>query len=733
MPEIKLTREQLAVVTNRGGTLLVSAAAGSGKTKVLVDRVLKRVEEEQCNIDSFLMITFTQAAAAELRGKLVEQLSKRLAERPDDHHLQRQMNRVYLAQISTVHAFCAAILRDYAHLLDLPGDFRICDDQEAQTMSRRAMEHILEEAYAAGEKSEELRAALDLLSGYRNKDDLPGLILNLYSATQCYRDPGERIRELHRSLEISACKDMGETVWGRYLIEEFHNSVDRYMEELDYAMKLMAGEEHFAKYHSYCCESMEVLRRLREAEGWDEIRSVPIKLRRAPGLKDEPLSNQVKGIRKKIFDNLGTYMEEIFNQSSQDALKDVAFNVPALHGLLRLTEAYCARYQKEKESRHTVDYNDLEHLTLKLLLGRSNSPTPAAREISQRFVELMVDEYQDTNAVQDAIFQAISKDGKNLFFVGDVKQSIYGFRMADPTIFLDKYKGFADYAKAGAGEPRRILLSHNFRSRPEILEAANDVFRLCMTERVGGLRYGQEEALRPNLDDRDMGSPAVEFHCMNTARSAGTPPLSSSELEAEFVARRIEKMLAEGERIPEQDGLRPVRPEDIVILLRKLGGQEPKAPIYRKALERHGIRCVYGSEDIFQAEEIVILRAMLQVIDNPHQDIPLLTVLLSPLFCFDSNDLALARAADRKGDLLEALKKLPRAEEFLQLLQELRDFAQTGTLRSLLDLLDERLFLRGIFGAMEKGDQRVRNLERFCALADAYESGDRYGLSLIHI
>lgn len=728
MSEIKLTREQQEVVTNRGGTLLVSAAAGSGKTKVLLDRVLKRVEDDQCNVDNFLMITFTKAAAAELRGKLVEELSKRLAIHPENHHLQKQMNRVYLAQISTVHAFCASLLRDYAHVLDLPGDFRICDDQEAQMMSQRAMDRVLEEAYARGKDREEIRQALNLFSGERNREELPDLIKRLYEGIQCYRDPELRLRQLHDSLNLSDCRDIGDTIWGKSLIGEFHTKLDQYLQELDFALKLMEGQESLEKFSLYCLETREILLRLKQAKTWDEIRSVSLKQSRAPSLKSDPLNDRVKSIRKDIMENVKQQMEEIFNQTAESALQDVAFNVPGLHGLLLLTESYGVQYQKEKTYRHTVDYSDLEHLTLKLLLGNGDCPTPAAREISKRFVELMVDEYQDTNEVQDAIFRAISKEGQNLFFVGDVKQSIYGFRKADPRIFLEKYKAFPDYDKAREGQPRRILLSNNFRSRPEILDAANEVFRLCMTERVGGLEYGEGEALRPNLPAPDMGEAAVEFHCMDTAQPQGTKNYSAQELEAEFVARRIEKMLKNQEKIPGKDGLRAIRPEDIVILMRNLGGKEPKAPIYMKALQRRGIQCAYGSENIFETEEVGILRAMLEIIDNPHQDIPLLTVLLSPLCCFDANDLALGRARDRNCDLVDTLTACPGGVEFLGLLQELRDFAQRGTLRSLLDLLDEKLFFRSIFGAMEKGEQRLANLDRFCALADAYEGGDRYGL-----
>lgn len=306
-----------------------------------------------------------------------------------------------------------------------------------------------------------------------------------------------------------------------------------------------------------------------------------------------------------------------------------------------------------------------------------------------------------------------------------MKQSIYRFRLADPTIFLEKYKKFADYTQAVPGEARKILLSENFRSHGDVLAAANDVFRLTMTERVGGLNYGPDEALRDGLKMNALDSPAVELHCITMEGVPQKPPRSRSEIEAEFVARRIHTMLEQQETIPDGKTTRPIRPEDIVILVRSLSG---KAEDYVRALARYDIRCVSGSENIFVSEEIILIDALLQVIDNPHQDIPLVSVLISPLFQTAPDVLARARAADRKGDIFTAISTQPEMEGFVTFLRQMRELAQTASLRRLLDTLEERLYLRAVFGAMEGGAQRVRNLERFFALADGYEKGERYGL-----
>lgn len=727
MAEIKLTPQQRAAVEHRGSALLVSAAAGSGKTKVLIDRVLRRVEEEQRDVDDFLMITFTQAAASELRGKLIAQLSERLADCPENRHLQRQLSRVYLAQISTVHAFCAALLREYAHILELPADFRVTDEQEAETLRERAMQSILETAYTLVSQDAELAAALDMLGAGRDDRALPELILKIYAGVQCWSKPDERMQTLRETLDFSDIRDVGQTPWGAYLLEEFRAFLNGCERSLTHACEKIAASESLQGYFVTFSQNLELVRALKSAEGWEALRAVPLEFGRLKPIRNCPepeLQERLKADRKRVVDGIRTRMER-FALPSSEAIADLECSAGALRGLLRLAQDFSEAYHAEKQRRHVLDYNDLEHETLRLLYGKGSVPTAAAREIGGRFAEIMIDEYQDTNAVQDAIFAAIATEGKNLFFVGDVKQSIYRFRLADPTIFLEKYRTFADVETAKAGEPCRILLSDNFRSHREILSAANDVFRQTMTPRVGGLHYGDAEALRPRREFADWGAPAVELHCIDMSDLPTQPPTPREQIEAEFVARRIARMIEDGEQIPDDDGLRPIRAEDVVILMRSVSG---KAPIYREALRRHGIRSVCGSDDLFAAEEIAFLTAFLRVIDNPHQDIPLLTVLLSPVIRFSADDLALLRAQKRDGDLYDALCAGERAAEFLTMLNQLRDLAARETLHALLDAIDERCFVRAVYSAREGGEQRRQNIERLISLGDEYERGDRCGL-----
>lgn len=728
MAEIKLTREQQAVVDHRGSALLVSAAAGSGKTKVLVDRVLRRVEEEQRNIDDFLMITFTQPAAAELRGKLVDRLSELLSLHPNDRHLQKQMSRVYLAQISTVHAFCGSLLREYAHVLDLPADFRITDEQEAERLRRRVMERLLEQTYAA-EQDAEVADCLKFLSTGRDDAVLVGLIGKVFRDLQCWQNPKQRFLQLRQSLDLSDCADLGQTVWGAYWIENLKRFLVGARERLERCCEKIARETALQAYEPTFRENSELLSRFLAANGWNEIAAIPCDIGRLKAIRACPvpeLQEQVRETRKRIFSELKERLA-LFYLPTEETVGDLRQCGTALRGLLTLTERFSEAYRAEKLSRHVLDYNDMEHEALRLIYGGGTTPTAYAREIAGRFAEIMIDEYQDTNAVQDAIFRGISRDGRNLFFVGDVKQSIYRFRMADPTIFLDKYNTYADEENAAEGEPARILLSDNFRSHPQILSAANAVFRLTMTPQVGGLYYGDAEALHPRRSFAEMGSPAVELYYVNMDTLPAYPPIGRDEVEAEFVAARIEAMLHDGTMIPASETeLRPIRAEDIVILMRSLSG---KASTYLTALRRHGIRCVCGSDDLFAAEEVSFLLALLQILDNPHQDIPLLTVLMSPVFGCTAEELALLRASCRSGDLFDALEQSQEHRTLCERLSDLRQAAREGDMRQLLDAADDALHLRAIYGAMDGGGQRRKNIELFVGLADRFENGERFGLS----
>ncbi len=370
----------------------------------------------------------------------------------------------------------------------------------------------------------------------------------------------------------------------------------------------------------------------------------------------------------------------ILETTGAETGEDLRRSAPAMEALLALCVDFSAAYQQEKLRRNVTDFSDQEHYAVRLLLGEDGRPTPLAAVMSERYLEVMVDEYQDTNQVQNCIFDALARGGRSLFTVGDVKQSIYRFRLADPTIFLEQYRRYPDAAEAEEGEPRRILLSQNFRSRKEVLDAANFVFSAIMSREMGEVEYGEAERLyfgAAYLPPRE--DCLTEFHLLLPPQDDGeAEKVPAALLEARMAADRIASLLSEGFPVTDEDSgeLRPCRAEDIVILMRSPG---PRLRHYARALTERGIPCAtQENEDFFSAMEVAVMCSLLEILDNPRQDVPLIAVLRSPLAGFSPDRLALIRGRHPEGDFYEALAAFGEedCEEFLTRLADLRSLAR---------------------------------------------------------
>ena len=727
MAEVKLTAAQRAVVENRGGTLLVSAAAGSGKTKVLVDRLLGRIlsETEPRNIDDFLMITYTKAAAAELRGKILAAMQEKLAELPENRHLQRQLTRIYLADISTVHAFCANILRENAYRMDIPADFRVGEELECSALRQRAMEQAIGAAYEAMEP--DFQAFADTLGSGRDDRSLSGIIETIYDKARSHRDSEGWLQAAADRLDCGENADFTDTPWGAILMAELHQCLDDSVDELERACELLTGDEALAAAYLPTFQNcITELKTLRSRTRWDEVAAFGLpdfgRLKAVRKCGDAEAKETAQLVRKLCAEEVKKRLR-CFKVSSQEALEEVAAIAPAIRGALTLVRDFGKRYEREKRRRHILDFGDLEHEALRLLYGRQGDrPTAVAREIAQRYCEILVDEYQDSNEVQDAIFRAVSQDEQNLFLVGDVKQSIYRFRLADPGIFLQKYRDFASYTEAKPGEPRKILLSENFRSRGEILEAVNDVFFRAMSERTGELNYGEAEALRTGLTFPDNGLCPVELHCIHQdfESDGDEQDPKKAEVEAAFLARRIADLLRSGAQVTDKGELRPVRPDDIAILLRS---PRSAAPSYIAALQAAGVPCFCDTgDDILQTTELQVLSSLLETAENPHQDIPLLAVLASPLYGLTASELAEIRGQEHRKDFYEVLcaSEMEKARRFCDGLEHFRDVSETDGLIALFDCILAETDALSVFGAMPGGTARVNNVQVFRNLVTSH-------------
>ena len=724
----KLTPQQAQAVNDRGGRLLVSAAAGSGKTKVLVDRLLTYLTDpvDPANLDEFLIITYTKAAASELRGKIAAKLTERIAAEPENRHLQKQMQRLFLTKISTVHGFCGDLLREYAYRLDLAADFRVADENECQELRETVLADLLDQAYLSDRQSEDFRAFVDTQGLGRDDRLVPELILKVYDSARCHLDPDGWLEKCIADSSVEDVEDVSETVWGAYLLEDLRRYLDAQIHVMAQCAQLADQCEGFEKPAQNLRQTLQQLKDLRAFDTWDEIvRHNKIDYGRLvfPKKNSDPeLSERIKAARSACKKGLEKKLLS-FTDESEQLLKDLEQCAAGTRGLVALVRQFDREFTRAKRSRRVLDFGDLEHKTLDLLVGKNRGgATAAAREIGRRYREIMVDEYQDSNGVQDAIFGALTEEKQNCFLVGDVKQSIYQFRLADPGIFLEKYQSFVPAEEAEPRQGRKVFLSHNFRSGPEVIGAVNDVFRACMSETVGGLAYGEAEALREGIPHEPLPDHGVELHVLDVREDTYAE-------EAAFVTERIHTMLRDGTLVRKDGELKPVEPEDIVILLRSPGSVGSQ---FQRALEARGIRCASGgSNDLLQTEEIATLQSFLQIIVNPRQDIPLISTLASPVFGFTADDLAVVRSGNKKGSFYDALLEsgLPKANRFLDILMELRQVARMESLTQLLERCFALTRLDSIYAAMEGGEARRENLQTFFTLASDFEQGRARDLS----
>ncbi|MBR5216772.1 MAG: helicase-exonuclease AddAB subunit AddA [Oscillospiraceae bacterium] len=729
MAKIKLTDDQREAVYNRGGSLLVSAAAGSGKTKVLVERLFAHIAEQHSNVDDFLIITYTKAAAAELRGKIAQELSQRVAENPSDAHLRRQMFRVYQADIKTVDAFCAGILRENVHMLrgdgqhSLTPDFRVLDESESLLVKQSVLSRVLEAFYEELENGDENASLLaQTLGAGRDDRALEALVLELHSKIQSHPYPLRWLQQVRSSWENPPAT-LADSDYGRLIMEETVRRAEFWAERLEKGVQAMEACE--AVYLAFADRFLEVAQLLRQYsaaanEGWEAMRQIQPQFRRmgtVRGEENELWKQSAKKLLTRCKDDLKK-LTEPFVLSEEDYLEDLRCMAPAMLGLIRLTVQFSEAYQKEKLRRNAIDFSDQEHYAIEILLDENGKRSDLARQISARYHEIMVDEYQDTNEVQNCIFSAISQNEQNLFVVGDVKQSIYRFRLADPTIFLAKYLEYLPAAEAKDGESRKVLLSCNFRSRETVLHSTNFIFRNIMSRRMGEMDYGDDEQLnfgatyyqpRQDVD--------TEFHLISVFDTEDEH-FDRTAVEARFVAKQIRKLLDEQYPVQGADGtLRAIREEDIVILMRS---PRARQKAFTEALMKEKIACsVSENENLFNTMEIAVVFSLLQIVDNPRQDVPLISVLRSPLFGFSPDRLAQIRALSPNGDYYDALC-CDTAEDsvaFCEVLQQLRTLAYDLPVDRLLWELYARLHVEAVFGAMDNGKQRKENLLAFYAYA----------------
>ena len=726
MARFEPTSAQRSAIEESGRAVLVSAAAGSGKTRVLTERLLRRIDSD-ADIDSFLVITFTKAAAAELKGRILDEISERLAVDPDNRRLRRQSALCAKAQIGTIDSFCQSFLREHCHAAQLSPEFRVIEEDRAEAIKQRVIQRVLDACYETPD--ENFRLLSDTVGAGRDDKRLADTVLELHRKTQSHARPELWLRQQLEALE-PAETDAGSTVWGAQMLEGMRDDALYWAQRMDEMCALAANDAVVAaKYGPGFAETALSLHNFARAcsLGWDRARqALPISFPRLGTITNPPdpeLKEYTKAVRELCKKSCAKY-DKLLSASSEKLIADMHKTAPAMRALIELTLRFDRAYAAEKRRRAEVDFADLEHLTAQLLTNEDGSPTELARETSRRFCEIMVDEYQDVNRVQDDIFRALSKNGENLFMVGDVKQSIYRFRLADPLIFTEKYEKYAFLSDAAENEPVKIMLQENFRSRREVIDGINVVFTACMSKKLGEIDYDENALLRCGGVYDDAGC-APELILIDV-KSDEEDLRDKTEKEAAVVADKILKLMASGMTVSG----RALGYGDIALLMRSANSV---GETYRRELILRGIPVAAGQGgSFFAATEITSLMSLLAILDNPHQDVALIAVLRSSVFGFTADELTGIRLCDREGDFYTALKKAAETNEkcavFLETLSKLRSRSTDAPVDELLTFIYNELDLTAKCAAMQDAPQRLANLRMMLELSGRFAAGGFRGL-----
>lgn len=725
---VKWTKEQEKVINLRNRSLLVSAAAGSGKTAVLVQRIISMVTDETdpLDIDRLLVVTFTNAAAAEMRERVGAAIENALEQDPYNQHLQRQLTLVHNAQITTIDSFCIRILRDHFHKIDLEPGFRIADEGELKLLREDVCEAVLEDFYQKADP-EFLRFA-DSYSGAKNDLQIKEMILKLYNYAESYPWPKEWLETCVQQYEAANEAELEEKSWIRDFLSYLNVRVEDLITAQEKLLELTQEPDGPYMYEASIADDLRQLENLRKCEHFSQwqaaISAIDFKNIGRSGKYEGSVAKKdaVMSGRKRMKDQIDKWKKTIFATMLEVQLERLTQTSKMVRMLVTLTQAFSDRFQEEKQKKNMLDFSDVEHNALRVLVdSETKELTETALEYQQQYREVMIDEYQDSNYVQETLLTAVSgvKNGnENLFMVGDVKQSIYRFRLARPELFMDKYHRFSTEESS----QQRIDLHRNFRSRREVVEAVNDIFYPLMEKDLGNVAYDAEAALYagavyPDYENADCCKPEL---LLVPSQESG---MERREQEAAAVAGRIRE-LVETQEIP------GITYKDIVLLLRSMSGW---AETYQKVFEQEGIPLIVASKTgYFSATEVQTVLSLLRVLDNPYQDIPLAAVMKSYFGKFSSEELAQIRSEYPGMPFYQCVEQmLPVSEKIIAFQEMLQKFRQripyTPIHRLLQEILDETGY-RNYVAALPAGEQRRANLDMLMEKAVAYEQTSYHGL-----
>lgn len=764
--DVTWTDAQWKAIWAKGQDTLVSAAAGSGKTAVLIERLIQKVldEQEPMNVDELLVVTFTNASAAEMRQRMAVALEKALKQNPTSQHLRKQLTLVNKAQISTLHSFCLNIVRQYAYMLDIDPGFRIANENEATLLKDDTMAEVLEEAYSAEDPTAMYRL-VDAFTSDRNDQDMEVLIQRLYEMARVNPEPMKWLDALPAMYDVSNVTSIDELPFAASIRQSVMHSIEEaigmILEMRNFAL-MPDGPDAYGETAEMDLILLHEAKAYVTSRSWEEafeflngFKFGKLKSQKK-GTCDEQLMEQAKKKRNSAKKVVEDATKQFFGRTPAHLLEEMQQMHPLIQTLVELTKAYSVAYSHAKMEKGIVDFSDLEHFALAILTEEKDGglvPTEIAKGYQQRFKEVLVDEYQDTNRLQETILLFVKKgtaENGNLFMVGDVKQSIYGFRLAEPGLFLAKYQAFSEN---GENNGMKIDLNANFRSRKEVLNGTNYIFNQIMSEEVGEIDYDEAAALKPSAPYPEMDLPitVAALHSPDEEEAENEAleeqqEMKKSQLEARYIIREIQKLMDTNAQVYdayEKDAAgnarkRDLEYRDIVILMRSMTWSNDFVEEFKAA----GIP-LYAelSSGYFEQLEVMIMMNTLRVIDNPYQDIPMASVLRSPFVGMTENDLASIRLAEPKAPFYDALKTFvakerhglraetaEKLQRFLLQFDDWRDLARRGSLAELVWQVYMDTNYYEMAGAMSNGKQRQANLRALYDRAVSYEKTSFRGL-----
>ncbi len=734
---VVFTEEQQKVIDLRNRNILVSAAAGSGKTAVLVERIITRLTKDPSpiNVDELLVVTFTEAAASEMKERIRNAIEKALEENPQNIHLQRQATLIHNAQVTTIHSFCLSVIREYFHTIDLDPGFRIGEEGELKLLKRDVAEELLEEKFA--EASPEF---LNFVESYATgKDDkkLEEMILQVYEYSRSYPEPEKWLSYCVDQYNVPTLEAFENSVEVKRVLQEVNRQFVDMQRELWYAMELCESSDGPAAYGNAISADLAFVRDVLAQKSFSGMYAVISKLKweRLAANRKKEVSEEKIGIVKRIREDNKKIVERLveyyFSEEPEILQKELYAARESAELLVHLVEAYAKLFQKKKRDKNLIDFSDMEHYAFQILTENEGA---VAKEYQERFQEIMIDEYQDSNFLQEAILTSVStvSRGKyNIFMVGDVKQSIYRFRLSRPELFMDKYYSYTKEE----GNCQKIDLHKNFRSRKEVLYSVNSIFRQTMRKSFGGIDYDDDAALHVGASYEETEGNETEICLLDMEEFP--EDVKEREVEAKMIAHRIKELKENYLVLDKETGAyRKAKYSDMAILTRSLVGW---TDVFLRILTEEGVPAYSVSkEGYFETREIKLLLDYLRILDNPRQDLPLVAVLNSSFANLTNEELALIQGGGEGKTFYDRMlfysangsdrKLRNKIQAFLETFLVFRNKVPYTAIHKLLrDILDETGY-GDYVSAMPAGEQRMANVEMLLEKAIQFESTSYKGL-----